>query len=232
MISKINKVCKLFIFLLACSIVHLILPTSLFSQRTMVTPMTLKVAPVILKKYVDNIVTEKNFAKFNFRSYEEAKTATIGDPYKVLIIGLRSLKTYVSGSEIKSILKDAKKIWIPVEVKGEIRTKMELVERRGSWIAGEFGGIRTVAEIASVKNQIPHLIRSKRIREPYEITLLQVPSMYAVFFYIDSHQGSYLVPAMIQPKRLNLENGRIYSANEVLIKLKEFAVKIDEDKLM
>ena len=232
MISKSQNVYYIFILLPVWALVLLVSPDSLFSQNSMIAPNALKVGPTALKKYVTNVVNKQNFSRFNFKSYEEAKIASLGDPYKVMYIGLDSLKRYESGSEIKSIMKDPKKIWFPVEVKGEIRTKMELLERKGSWIPGEFGGVRTVAEIASVKNQISNLIRSKGIKDPYTITLLEIPPIYAVFFYIDSQQGKYLVPAMIQPKRYDLENGRIYSADDVLARLKEFAVIIEGNKVM
>jgi hypothetical protein len=109
---------------------------------------------------------------------------------------------------------------------------MEIVEKNGNWIAGEFGGVRTVKEIEIVKKQLPELLESKEVKEPYKIMLVKIPALYAAFLYIESSQGEFLIPAMVQPQRFNLETARLYNADEVLSKLREFAKEIDEKKVM
>jgi hypothetical protein len=231
MVSNNTKMRSLFLLLMACSLIAAT-ATVLFSQQTKLPAMATEASTAALQKYVSEVVNKENFSKFNFKSYEEVATARLGQPYPVMYIGLQALQRYTPGTDIKSIAQDTNKIWFPVEVRGEARTKMVLVKKEGAWIAGEFGGTRTVEAIADVRSKIPRLVESRGIREPYTLALLEIPALYANFFYIESQQGNYLVPAMIRPGRYQIENGYIYPANELLARLKDFAVKIDGTKLM
>ncbi len=233
MIHLNKTISKYLIFFLVWLILKLLLINNIYAQEMMmVEQAAIKKAPIALKNYIESFINEKNFANFNFKSVSEAKEAKLGDPYKILTLDLKSLQEYESGTPFKSIAKPTRKSWFPVEVNGQIRTKLEILEKDGKWIPGEFGGVKTVREIASSKKQLPTLMRSRGISEGYKIALLQIPVMYATFFYIDSSQGEFLIPAMTSPQRFHLENGKMYSAKELLLKLKDFAIKIDGKKVM
>lgn len=204
----------------------LILAGISYSQET-VQKYVRNFAQTSLEGYVNYALTEKNVARFNFKSLEEAGKASLGDPYRILFTGLTTLQNYKPGTGAKPILMDSKTLWFPVMVDGEIRTKLELKEKKDQWISGEFGGVRNVREIAKVRNRFPDLLRSKGLSEPYSVSLLKIPALYAVFFYVESPQGEFLIPSMIQPHRYNLVNGQIYSADDVLSDLKGFAKEID-----
>lgn len=206
-------------------------PGILYSQEK-VERSVMEFAQKSLSNYVIDTLTETNSAKFNFRNLGEAKTAQLGDPFKVMFIGLDSLKNYKAGTGIKPIMIDAQTLWFPVMVGTEIRTKMEVVNKEGRLVAGEFGGTRRVLEIAKVQNQLSKLMEVKGIERPYKSMLLKIPALNAEFLFIDSSKGEILLSAMIQPQRYNLENGRIYDADEVLLKLKEFAKRIEGKKVM
>jgi len=208
-----------------------LLPKIVYSQEMLQKPV-LEFAQKSLKGYVNNVLNEKNFARFNFKSLEEARVAHLGDPYKVMFIGLGPLKDYKSGTGIRPILIDAKTLWFPVMVEGEIRTKLEVREKKGKLVSGEFGGIRVVQEIAKVRDQVPRLIESKGLRGPFKLMVVKIPALYAHFFYVESSQGEYLIPAMVQPQRYKLENGQIYAADQALSNLREFAKEIDGKTLM
>jgi hypothetical protein len=80
---------------------------------------------------------------------------------------------------------------------------------------------------------LPHNRKKKVVKrkEPQEPLLVKIPSLHAVFLYVESPRGEFLVPAMPQPQRFNLQDAQIYPADDVLAKLSEFAQEIDEDKL-
>jgi len=185
-----------------------------------------------LEGYVKNVITEQNFSKFGFKSLKESHASRLGEPYRVMIIGLKDLKAYKPGTGAKPLLLDAKTLWFPVMIDSETRTKIEIIEKEGKWIAGEFGKVKTAQEIAKVKEQIPGLLESKDIKSPYKILLLKIPALYAEFLYVESPQGEFLIPAMVQPQRYGLQNAQIYAADDVLYGLREFAKEIDEKKVM
>ena len=231
--NRNNKISKYLIFFVVAFISTLLSADNIFSQEMMtVEQAAIKKAPGALEKYITNFINEKNFANFNFKSVKEAKTARLGDPYNILTLDLKSLQEYESGMQFNSIAKDTRKAWFPVEVNGQIRTKLEMLEKDGEWIPGEFGGVKTVQEIANSKRKLPTLLASGGISGSYKIAILQIPIMYATFFYIEDSQGEFLVPAMINPQRFKIENGKLYKASEILLRLKDFAVKIDGKKVM
>jgi hypothetical protein len=220
------------LFLVYVWVSIILLTGTAYSQEMTIQKQVMEFSQQSLTEYVRNIINERNFTNFGFKSLKEARVARLGYPYQVMIIGLKDLKAYKSGLGVKPLLMDVKTLWFPVMVEDETRTKMEIVEKNGNWIAGEFGGVRTVKEIEIVKKQLPELLESKEVKEPYKIMLVKIPALYAAFLYIESSQGEFLIPAMVQPQRFNLETARLYNADEVLSKLREFAKEIDEKKVM
>lgn len=226
--KKINRILLMILF---CSLVSCLLNVAYSQEVKEISNEVLEFAKKSLQSYVKNAITEKNYMKLGFKMLDEAQRARLGEPYRVMIIGLKDLKAYEAGRGAKRLLIDAKTIWFPVMIENETRTKLEIIQKEGKWIAGEFGRIKIVKKIAMVKNRLPELLRSKQIESPYVIMLLKIPALYATFFYIESSRGEFMIPAMIQPQRYNLQNAQIYTADEALSKLKEFAQKIDEKKI-
>lgn len=221
--------------LLGCSLITL-LASIACSQKEIQEPgfvqgQEAEFAQEALNAYVEHVLNEKNYADFGFRNLGEAKIARVAGPYRVMFIGLADLKAYKSGTGARSLLMDAKTLWFPVTVEGETRTKLEIVEKDGRWIAGEFGGIVTVDKVTEVQAQLSTLLESQEIAEPQEPVLVKIPALYAMFLYIESPQGEFLVPAMAQPQRFELQEAQIYAADDVLSKLSEFAQGIDENKI-
>lgn len=208
-----------------------LLPRSVISQE----PMQEKpgeFARKSLEGYVNNVVTEKNLANFGFESLEEARAARVGDPYQVMIIGLKDLKSYKAGTGARALLTDAKTLWFPVTVDGEIRTKLEIIQKDGKWVSGEFGGVRVPQKVAMVEDQLPKLLEAKDIKAPYELMLVRIPVLYATFLYIESAEGEFLVPTMVRPQRMKLRDSAVYTSDEVLSILAGLAKEIDENKVM
>jgi hypothetical protein len=214
---------------LGCSLIVL-LASMAYSQRKM-QESEIEFAQESLKMYVENVLDEENFANFGFKSLQEAQVARVGDPYRVMFIGLQDLKAYKPGTGARPLLRDAKTLWFPVMVEGETRTKLEIVEKDGKWIAGEFGGIGTVQKATMARAQLPKLLESKEVKEPQEPVLVKIPALHAMFLYVESPRGEFLVPAMFQPQRFELQEAQIYTADEALSKLSEFAQEIDENKI-
>jgi hypothetical protein len=209
-------------------LIAMCLTTSIAAQDTTDSKAAAEAARQGLATYVNEVLTEENVTGFGFDSLKIAKQAQLGTPYHKAMIGLTSLKAYQSGQTVESMLIDTKTMWWPVVVGGEITTKMEMILQEGTWIAGEFGGTRSVQSIVQASESAPRLADSAGIDTPYDIKLLEIPVLYAVFLYIKVPSGEYLIPAMIQPERLGFEAGRMYSADEVLSGLKPQAEKIDE----
>lgn len=185
-----------------------------------------------LESYVKHVLNEKNFANFGFRSLGEAQVARVGDPYSVMFIGLTDLQAYEPGTGARPLLVDPKILWYPVVVEGETRTKVEIVEKDGEWLAGEFGQIRPVQAASRAQDRLPRLLESIGADVPDKpAVLVRIPALQATFLYIERAGEEFLISAMVQPQRYGLEAEEIYPADEVLSRLAEYAAKIDENTI-
>lgn len=184
-----------------------------------------------LQGYVNDVLNEENVIRFGFKTLKEARQSRLGTPYEMAMVGLKDLKAYRSGTKLESMLIDTKTLWWPIMVDTVVRTKMEMIFQEQRWIAGEFGGTKSVESVVRAGEQLPRLLESMGVQAPYDLKLIEIPVLYAVFIYVKGSQGEFLVPAMIQPERLALSQGQIYSVDEVLPGLKEKADKISEDSI-
>jgi hypothetical protein len=182
--------------------------------------------------YIENVLTAKNIANFNFRSMEEARQADVGLPLKVMYVSLEGLKDYDGRQQFDTLLKDPGTLWFPVTVGGKIRSKIEIGYRNGEWIAGEFGGVRTVREIDAVSHRIDEIGREAGIEDDFDVMLVKIPALFSTFLYLKGEEKQALVPAMVSPQRFGLENGQVYAVRDILDTLKEVAVQIDGKKVM
>lgn len=222
---------KLIVLLVLSGYLVIGLSHDIYSQE-LLQQKNIEMAQEALQGYVNNYLTEKNFDRFGFKSLREAMAAQVGDPYHVMFISLRELNEYKSGTDAEALLRDAKIKWFPVIVENEVRTKLEMVEKEGRWYPGEFGGIQTVRVITEAKKKLPRLLEGMDLEEKPRVTLVKIPAMYAVFLHAEVSEGDYLLPAMIQPQRFELSSEQLYPADEILLKLKDFAKEIDPNKLM
>ncbi len=184
-----------------------------------------------LDEYVKNFLSDKNVSKFGFRTLGQAQEATLGDPYKLMVIGLKNLKAYKAGMPANELMTDPQTLWYPVMVNDIATTKLEIIKKEGKLIAGEFGKIKIVQEITAAKDQLARMIEERKVKPPEEQMLIEISELHAMFIYFKNADGEFLIPSMIQPQRFELENGRVYPADELLSKLSEIAKKIDENKI-
>jgi hypothetical protein len=184
-----------------------------------------------LDEYVKNFLSDKNAPKFGFRTLGQAQGATLGEPYRLMIIELKNLKAYQTGMPVKGLLTDPQILWYPVMVNNEVTTKLEIIKKAGRLIAGEFGKIKIVQEISAVRGRLAGMIEEKTVKPPEEEMLIEISELRAMFIYFKNADGEFLIPSMIQPQRFELENGQVYPALELLLKLSEIAKKIEEKKI-
>ena len=188
-------------------------------------------AQATLSRYVTDVLTERNAGRYGFRSLEEAKSARVGEPLPVMLIGLSSLKEYRSDAKVGSMLIDARTLWFPVLAGGETRTKLEMIIKDGALVPGEFGGIKSPERISSARKRLPGLIERGAIPDAKKVTLVRIPALAAEFLYLETGQGDYFLPAMVNPGRFDLDDGKIYPAADILSRLRDIAKDIDPKKV-
>jgi len=231
-----SKIPSLIIVLAVC--IGVIIPAVGYTQHEVSSNMAMNIKEVTafsqmsLNNYVAGVINESNYANFGFKSLEEAKTARVGKPLAVKLVGLEGLKSYKAGTGLEKMLIDGSTMWFPVTSDGQVRTKIEIVNKDGILVPGEFGGTESVAAVASAMKVLPELISKNNIEAPYSVTLVKVPALYAVFLYVNSGGKEYLIPAMLAPQRYELNEKKVYSADKVLSTLREYALKIESNMIM
>jgi hypothetical protein len=210
----------------------LALAASAQSQHVAISSHVMTFAKTSLQAYVRDVVNEKNVANFGFKTVGEARRAEVGTPFEVRVVELRALKQYTSASDAPSLLQATGTLWFPVLVEGTVRTKLEVVQKGNELIPGEFGGTNEVGEIARVSGRLATILRDQGITVPTKVELVKVPPLFATFFYATDGGRHLAVPAMVQPQRYGLENGRAYPLADLLAILARYAQQIQADKVM
>lgn len=196
-----------------------------------VTREAVAFAQAAVTKYVTDVITAENAARFGFKTFAEAPKATVGAPYVVAVIRIDKLKAYRQPTDVKGLWTLPKKLWFPVTVQGQTRTKVEILLRKDKFIAGEFGGIRSVQEVARATRELPRLIEAREIEKVKQVALIKVPPLNATFLFVETDEQQFLVPALTMPQKYKLKRDTMYPAHDVLMALQPFAEKVEGRKL-
>lgn len=178
-----------------------------------------------LSFYLNNIINKDNFTSFGFDEYGETSKAELSEPYKIHYMGVEDLKKYEAGTDYKKIIMDAKKFWFPVMVNGEFRLRLEIIDKNGKLIAGEFGGSQSMKMMGKSSNRMNNMFANQKI-EAEKVSIIQIPAMHVMLYYAKTSEGDFFIPAL-DMKHYNLEAGKLYSPEEIFGILKKFAKDID-----
>jgi hypothetical protein len=225
-INNIDCLQKIFIIQLVAIMVFAV---PLLAQAISADKKATEFANKSLNIYTTKLLTEQTAKYFDFKNLEEAKSAKLGNPIPVITVGLKEIKQYRSGSSIKSLDADKQTLYFPVLVGEQVRVKLEVIEKEGKLISGDFGAGGEAKRIDSVDRQLKEILTEKNVAAVSQKAILRIPHLKAIFFYLDTDQGDYLAPAMALPQRFNLQNAKLYAAEEVLKRLQMHAEKIPDD---
>jgi hypothetical protein len=180
-----------------------------------------------LHNYVTAAVTEANASRLGFKTLGEAQSAHLGEPVPVLLIGLNDLKAFQPGTKIGAMLKDIRTLWFPVLVNGEVRSKLEISEVNGKWLAGEFGRPGTAKSLSGVREDLPKILETVKAPSASSPVLVRIPALHAQLFYESGPGGDFLVPAQAGGLPEGVEVGKAYPAEALLAKFAEMAKRMD-----
>jgi len=187
-----------------------------------------KFAQTALENYVNYVLDERTVTNFGFKDLKEAKSAKVGDPISVYYIPLKHLKEYRPETPATKLFIDPTKLFFPVHVDGEVRTKIEIIQMEGEWVAGEFGGLVFVHLLEDALQKLPGILKEHTISKSKTPVLVHVPALQASLLYIDAGDQEYFMTVTIYPERYRLEDGQLYKAELLLEIFSEYAQKIEE----
>ena len=228
--SNFKKFKRNFIWIVTSFLILIVITFLTYSQEKIMV-QDKEFAQKSLSGYLE-FLSPDNVTNFGFKSIDEAKTATLGDPIRVLMISLEDLKNYKVGEGIKSILKDIKTTWYPVQLRGQTKAKIEISEKDGEMIAGDFGDALNAQYIASLLTWLPDTLGAWNIQENYVLSLIKIPVITATFIYVESEKQQFLISAMLNPGLFEIEENNLYKVDYILSKLKEYVKDIKGDKVI
>ncbi len=85
------------------------------------------------------LVDAENFKDIGFESAEEVRSAALGTPLKVFLVGLDSLREYRKDAEPDALLTDVQRSVYPVLVNNQVRSSITVEGKNGKWSAVSFG---------------------------------------------------------------------------------------------
>jgi hypothetical protein len=189
-------------------------------------------AAISLKEYVSNFLNNENIQRFGFSSIEEAKNSKIGDPIQVLMIGLTDIQKFEKGSDPKTLLINIDTWWFPVLTDNVIKTKIEIIERDGKMVPGEFGGIKLVSSIMNSRQELLNRLKERSLAPTKEIAIVKIPALMIVLLLTEVDNTLYAVPSTGSIEFYGLRQNELVRLDEALLRIKVVASKVDPKKTM
>ncbi|MFQ5813456.1 MAG: hypothetical protein ACE5I2_09770 [Anaerolineae bacterium] len=176
-------------------------------------------------------IPSSELAQHGFNSADEVAEATLGEPYEVFTMIPEAIKAYRAGTRLSALLTKTNTWYFPVMVGGEPRTILTVALVEGEWEAVDIGGLELPKNLDRADKALPGLMAT-RVKGDYTAKFVRVFQLYADFMAVESADGDYLVPIMMNPEAIGVENLKLYTLDEVLPKLGaavEKIIQLDKD---
>jgi hypothetical protein len=100
---------------------------------------------------LQKLVTEQNFKSMGFDSLDEVKSAQLGQPMSVSVIGLDKLKSASAGAEASSLLTPSPETIYPVTVGGAVRSSITIIHKPEGYAPASFGNAEIVKSLSRLR---------------------------------------------------------------------------------
>lgn len=94
------------------------------------------------------LVTEENHKAMGFDAVVEVKDASLGQSLQLMMVGLEQLRKFDADSDPNALLNDTRQVIFPVQVRGETRSSISVVQSEsGGWKAVGYGNPHLAKQI-------------------------------------------------------------------------------------
>jgi hypothetical protein len=205
----------------AFACVALISGTPAAAQEARMTPEINKAASAGLEQALRVIQESNNPSLLGLRSTDEAESARLGVPMYVGTLSFDKLTEYQPEARFEDFLAGPTRSVVPVEVNGEVRAWISLVQEGQQWQLTGFGENTTATSV----DQAVRAVRAVRERE---VRLIHVPAFNLHLVSFVGEEGARLIP--VGPTTIaEMKSGVALPADEVLKRLAEHARRTDAE---
>lgn len=160
------------------------------------------------------LVNAQNYRELGFDSPDEAGSATLGEPIKVLIVRLDQLSGYQPGSDPSRLLSDANQVFYPVNARERVRSSITVEQVDGKWRAASLGNAGLANQISEVRKGTPTSTAD---------VIVQVPALGLYFIGRPDASNKLMLTSLATSTPYNLRAGATQPAEEVFAALVPFA---------
>lgn len=136
---------------------------------------------------LQKLVTDQNYKSFGFDSADEVKSAQLGQPLPVSVIGLDKLKNAQAGVAPDSLLTQSPETIYPVTVRGAVRSSVTIIHKAEGYAPASFGNAEIVKGLS-------------RFRQAGNEFVLRIPAFNMYFLARRVENQVVLVPILDDPR--------------------------------
>jgi len=159
------------------------------------------------------LASGQNYRALGFGAADEARSATLGAPSRVVMVRLDELKEY-AGGDAERLLHAVDRVTFPVEVGGQTRSSLTVTRVDGRWQAESFGA----PQYARLLTEARARLAERAGVSAAEVFEAQVPSLNVRFVGARAASG-LLLAAVADDARFGFKRGDAVPAAEALGKL-------------
>jgi hypothetical protein len=128
-----------------------------------------------------NVLKDPAFAPqldaVGFKSIEQAREASLGEPMQLYIVRLDQLKQYQPGDDPEKLLHPVDQVVYPVTVKGTVVSSVSVSKVDGEWVSTEIGQSNSAPKIANAR-----MVGSRALKaEPSKAFIVSIPALNRKF---------------------------------------------------
>jgi hypothetical protein len=166
------------------------------------------------------LVTRENYKELGFESPEEASSATLGQPIRVMTVTLEQLKGYQPQGDPSRLLTDLTQTQYPVAVRDQVRSSITVEQVNGKWRASSFGEGSLAKQVDQLRKRASASTSEAQAGE----MLVHVLPFHLYFMGHRTGDRLTLTPVTDYPA-YRLKGGGDLPAEEVFSTLRQFAQK-------
>jgi hypothetical protein len=190
--------------------------------------------PAKVKQYAEKalrtnfeLIDKTNYSTYGFKELDEINKAKLAEPYEMYYIRLDKLQEYEKEKDTSNLILNSKKFWFPIEVNGVTRLKIEIIDKDGQLITGDFGAARSAQMVGKIDGKLLAELSTKGVVNIKRKSLVQIPSINTLIFMIEGQSGILFVP--IYSDADSVEIGHAYNAADIFSMLSAYSQKIGKD---
>ncbi len=155
---------------------------------------------------------------YGIKNLEEAQSATLGRAYPLYTVSdLTQLADYSPGQRASVLITPTQTWYFAVLIDNESRVDLTVSWHENRWQAAGIGG--------SLSKELDNI---ESITAEGSFKLVKIPPLNAVFVFLECANEESIIP-LTPTGWFNLEKGKLYPAEEVLLNLAEEAKKTTEE---